>query len=193
MHSDGRPGPDGLCECGCGEKTTVPTVTNRKLGRIAGQPMRFRVGHASRGRQLRTGPDWAREDRGYKTSCRIWQHGVSGAGYGRVSVGPYTQQYTHIVEWEAVNGPVPDGLELDHLCGQRACGEVSHLEAVTHQENVRRGGAGASGAAIQTAKTHCPKGHAYEGDNLYICPEGKRHCVECRRDAKRRYRARRVA
>lgn len=180
--------PVGYCECGCGEKTTVPAETNRRIGRIKGQPMRFLVGHRSR-LPKREGPDWAYEDRGHETPCRIWQHGLSAGGYGRISIGNNQQQYTHIVEWEAVNGPVPDGLELDHLCRQRACGEVAHLEAVTHAENVLRGLAGATGRAQQLAKTHCPKGHPYAGDNLYVCAAGKRHCRECRRGMKRRRRA----
>lgn len=150
--------------------------------------MRFLPGHNSARR--RKGPDWRREDRGYSTSCLIWQHGLSAGGYGRVSVGGSTQQYTHTVAWEAVHGPVPEGLELDHLCRQRDCGEVTHLEAVTHAENVRRGLAPAMGRAGQLAKTHCPQGHPYEGANLYVCGQGKRHCRECTREAKRRYRAR---
>ena len=34
-------------------------------------------------------------------------------------------------------GPVPEGLELDHRCEQPLCWNVSHLQAVTHEENSR--------------------------------------------------------
>jgi hypothetical protein len=37
-----------------------------------------------------------------------------------------------------VNGPVPVGLELDHLCGNKSCAKPKHLEPVTHVENMRR-------------------------------------------------------
>lgn len=187
-----NPTPYGYCECGCGGKTNIPTETNRSIGRIKGQPMRFLAGHSSR-LTRRTGPDWSYEDRGHTTPCKIWQHGLNAGGYGRIGVGPGKQQYTHIVEWEAANGPVPDGLELDHLCRQRACGEATHLEAVTHAENVARGLAGATGRAHQLAKTHCPQGHPYAGDNLYVSRDGKRHCRECRRAVNRRRRAARRA
>jgi hypothetical protein len=182
----------GLCACGCGGKTAIAAKSNAALGRVKGRPMRFIAGHNAR-LPRRTGPDWKREDRGYVTPCRIWQHGRSKAGYGRVSIGSGDQEYTHIVEWTAVNGPVPDGLELDHLCRQPACGEVTHLEAVTHAENVARGLAGATGAAGQLAKTHCPKGHPYSGENLYVTPEGKRACKTCRAAAKQRHRAKLAA
>lgn len=48
------------------------------------------------------------------------------------------QKGAHIVAWELAHGPVPKGLELDHVCRNKACSTVSHLEAVTHAENVRR-------------------------------------------------------
>lgn len=59
-------------------------------------------------------------------------------GYGSVSVNrrPYR---AHRFYWEQVNGPLPKGLELDHLCRVRQCVNPAHLEAVTHPENVQRG------------------------------------------------------
>ena len=48
-------------------------------------------------------------------------------------------------------------------------------------------------AATNAAKTHCPQGHPYEGDNLYVNPRGQRKCRECLREDKRRYYARRRA
>lgn len=164
--------------------------------------MRFISGHNARGQVLRKGPDWVLGDCGYLTPCLIWQHHKTKGGYGVATVqdvdryvpGRRKQQYTHILQWQSVNGPVPEGLELDHLCRNRACGEVTHLEAVTHAENVRRGMAGAMGRAFQLAKTHCPKGHPYSGDNLYIAPgSNKRHCKECRRENLRSSRARRAS
>ena len=45
----------------------------------------------------------------------------------------------HKMAWELVNGPVPTGLDLDHLCRVRACVNAEHLEAVPHEINAQRG------------------------------------------------------
>jgi hypothetical protein len=89
---------------------------------------------------VRSGPyktdRWREEDRGHETPCRIWLL-ATVKGYGRAWNG---ERYvtTHKEEWERLYGPVPEGLELDHLCCVRACGNPDHLEPVTHEENVRR-------------------------------------------------------
>jgi len=69
---------------------------------------------------------------------------------------------------------VPQGLELDHLCRVSHCVRPEHLEAVTHAENVRRGNGGSR------PRVACPKGHRYEGDNVYVRPDGRgRDCRTC--------------
>lgn len=60
----------------------------------------------------------------------------------------------HIAAWEAANGPVPDGLVLDHLCSNRACSRVSHMEAVTQRENMFR-----RSFAYRARIERCPRGH----------------------------------
>jgi len=67
-------------------------------------------------------------------SCQIWTGYIDPGGYGRVHGG-----LAHKAIYEAEHGPVPDGLELDHLCRNKACVNPNHLEAVTHLVNVRRG------------------------------------------------------
>lgn len=69
--------------------------------------------------------------------CWRWTGALDPDGYGQVSVAGKTKQ-AHFASWEAVNGPVPEGHELDHLCRVRCCVNPDHLEAVTHSENVRR-------------------------------------------------------
>lgn len=89
--------------------------------------------------------DYIAEDRGYTSPCWIWQRGMHPKGYGcgheRISDRPNQWRSTraHRMYWEAVNGPVPDGMELDHLCRVRACVNPDHLEPVTHRVNVHRG------------------------------------------------------
>jgi hypothetical protein len=77
------------------------------------------------------------EDRGYYTKCWIW-HGRRSDGYGKV-MADGKHMMAHVLMWEHENGPVPAGLELDHLCRVRQCANPSHLEAVTHEVNIQRG------------------------------------------------------
>lgn len=121
------------CHCGCGE--TTPIATRTRCGNVKGEHVRFCRGHAP-GRSM-SDVEFEVEDCGFRTPCRIWQRSTTN-GYGYRSVDGRLRR-VHVVEWEKVNGPVPAGLELDHLCGQRACAEVTHLEPVTRAENLRRG------------------------------------------------------
>jgi HNH endonuclease len=107
--------PDRLCECGCGEAT----------------PRRFRPGH-----HLRKGWRWTVASNG----CWNWDNQVDSDGYGRgadYSTGRRTR--AHILVYEAHVGPVPEGLQLDHLCRNKRCVNPTHLEPVTNRENTHRG------------------------------------------------------
>lgn len=118
--------------------------------------------------------------------CWEWTAQRSPKGYGRFQVGN-TNCLAHRVVYEAVVGPIPEGLELDHLCRNRGCVNPDHLEPVTHAENMRRGVAGERLAA----KTHCSKGHVYDEANTYRRRDRVgRNCRACMREAERRYRER---
>lgn len=106
------------------------------------------------------------------TGCWVWTAKIVRSGYGSFWNG-VSQVGAHRFGYESLVGPVPEGLELDHLCRVRACVNPSHLEPVTHQENVIRG---VSPAAIGATRTHCPQGHEYSPENTNV----RRRRRECR-------------
>src|ERR1035441_8724960 len=114
--------------------------------------------------------------------CWPWTGCTSPSGYGTIGVR-YKVRRAHVVAYEQLVGPVPDGLELDHLCRVRACCNPAHMEPVTHAENMRRGVAGKVAAIRQRGKAHCPQGHPYDETNTYVSPRGSRSCRTCRRAA----------
>lgn len=119
---------------------------------------------------------WSYVDKNGSDGCWNWRGATSPDGYGILLVARETV-YMPRYSWELANGPMPSGLEPDHLCRNHACVNPNHLEPVTHKENVLRGG---SPAAINARKTHCIRGHEYTTENTYIIPStGGRSCREC--------------
>jgi HNH endonuclease len=65
--------------------------------------------------------------------CWLWLGGTNGRGYGMTA-----SKYVHRMSWELMRGPIPEDLEIDHLCHARNCVNPDHMELVTHGENLRR-------------------------------------------------------
>ena len=124
-------------------------------------------------------------------TCWVWSAARDRYGYGKFGLNGAIV-LTHRLAYESIVGPIPEGLELDHLCRVRACCNPAHLEPVTHQENARRGDAGGVNHRNRV-KTHCLKGHAFDAANTYVTPTGARKCRTCKAATLRQLRLRRKA
>jgi hypothetical protein len=121
--------------------------------------------------------------------CWIWTRALSW-GYGHVWLEP-TITSTHRIMYAWLVAPLPKGKkygELDHLCRRRACCNPLHLEFVSQQVNLERGN---GSAAKNKRKTHCPKGHALEGDNVYH-PKTHPHYRSCVMCIRQRYQTQKL-
>lgn len=109
--------------------------------------------------------------------CWQWRP-TKRKGYGRIKIeGKF--KTAHVYCYEHFKGPVPNGLELDHLCRNRACVNPDHLEPVTRRVNVLRGD---SIMSHNAAKTHCVNGHEFSPENTIIRKNGNRGCRQCKRN-----------
>jgi HNH endonuclease len=111
-------------------------------------------------------------------SCWVWFAGVDKDGYGKYVFRKNGRRHyvrAHRYCWTIFHGPIPDGLQLDHLCKNPRCVNPAHLELVTRLENVRRGDCWQR----WRRRTHCSNGHPLSGYNLFI--EINKHGHQCRR------------
>lgn len=116
--------------------------------------------------------------------CLLWTAGRDADGYGKFKVDGRTVR-AHRWLYEHWIGPIPDGLELDHLCRTPACVNPAHLEPVDARTNTLRGN---NPAALNARKTHCKRGHEFDDKNTYAPPSGGRICRRCAADHHARYR-----
>ena len=113
------------------------------------------------------------------SGCWVWMGKLSNKGYGQFwrfgeTIG------AHRAGYELFRGSIPEGLFIDHLCKSVWCCNPWHMEPVTPRENMRRSDIGQR----EWAKTQCPQGHPYDGDNLRVS-RGSRQCKACSRQRMR--------
>lgn len=107
-------------------------------------------------------------------------------GYSR-TMHDRKRMMTHRAVYEILVGPIPDGLQLDHLCRNRACINPEHLEPVTIEQNLLR--SNLTIASQNKSKTHCLNGHEFTEQNTYIWSgrPTSRGCKQCRNQATIKY------
>lgn len=186
--------PIGLCQCGCGKPTPLATKTNRKLGHVKGEPVRYSPGHNGRWGKPMQDRFEAKIER-LSDECWRWTGYVLWNGYGRFGIGrDHSGQkqvaYAHRVAYELYRGSIPTGMDIDHLCRRRNCVNPEHLEPVSHRENCLRGEA--PNVQIHLSG-YCKRGHKMDEQNTTIeirSGKPKRRCKTCRNIQAQQWRAR---
>lgn len=142
-------------------------------------------------------PRWAGQEH-----RRLWKGGPLGQhcnGHGYLTVhlrkeGREYRKYVHRLVAEAFHGPQPDGHEVAHGDGTRDHNCATNLRWATPAENAQDTKRhGRQRAYRPPRKTHCPQGHAYEGENLFLDKDGHQNCRICRTASWRRSGERRRA
>lgn len=137
------------------------------------------------------------------TGCWAWTGALNSQGYGSVSIGNGATALAHRASWEAANGSIPEGAQIDHTChnadpeckggdtcSHRKCINPDHLEPVTQSENLRRA------YRTRAVRDECRSGHEMTPANIMVIVKADRReeraCRECKRIARRRAYARKL-
>ena len=133
------------------------------------------------------------------SGCWLWIGNVDAHNYGRYWCKHLNRDRpAHRVVWESHHGPIPEGLEIDHLCRTTCCVNPAHLEPVTRSINTKRGINPKLTSDRHKAITHCPQGHEYTPENTLLRPRSGhrpwsgRQCRACDRIRAAKYRAKRL-
>ena len=126
----------------------------------------------------------ARVRRGPDAECWPWLGNIDRQGYGAVNLRRISIR-AHRAVYEAMVGPIPAGLVLDHLCRNPSCVNPHHLEPVTICENTLRG---MNPPALNWRKEWCDR---HSAPLVMLGQKGERGCRECKRERNRRSRAKR--
>ena len=155
---------------------------------LGGGPARREMGIGVNKAEASAAYFWSRVDK--SAACWIWTGCIVKTGYGNIKVGGQIK-LTHRYAYELAKGPIPNGLVIDHLCSVRACVNPDHLEAVTDEENRRRG---LSYGIVNGRRDTCANGHPITEDSYRPRMDGVRarsYCRICKAAADRAYYQRR--
>jgi hypothetical protein len=125
-----------LCQCGCGQPAPLAKKTDASNGRVLGQPQRFINGHGRR----RPLWDRFREKVEFRMGdCWTWLASTGSHGYGQIGSGVGKEmRLAHVVSYEFFVGPIPERMDLHHLCENPACVHPLHLEPTTRKDHIQR-------------------------------------------------------
>lgn len=116
------------------------------------------------------------------SGCWTWTGYRTPEGYGHVKWLGKTESI-HRVVFTELEGPIPEGLTLDHVkargCTSNACCWPAHLEPVTPAENSKR-----LTVNCYRDRDSCDNGHEYTPQNTYVW-RGWRQCRACKREWRR--------
>lgn len=119
---------------------------------------------------------WSKVDRS-SSECWIWTAAVTNAGYGKFKLPRDGKSISaHRLALLLTDGPVPDGMEVDHLCRNRRCVNPAHLEIVSREENQRRS---REDRGYVTTTGFCGRGHPLTASNT---TGPRKRCLTCARD-----------
>ena len=109
-----------------------------------------------------------------ESGCWLWDGPYAEREYGLFCFRGMTI-LAHRLSYVLAKGMILAGLTIDHLCRVHSCVNPDHLEVVSQRVNVLRGN---SPMAVNSKKTHCPRGHKFSPENIKRNPHG-RQCRIC--------------
>lgn len=127
-----------------------------------------------------------RQHQGRQFSCVNWEGHIRSSGYpGNTSCAALgiRSESAHRIAYRMYKGPIPQNMEVDHLCCNPLCINPLHLDIKTRKDNVCRSWGTFAGRKIR--QTYCVHGHEFSQENTYIKKNGTRICRSCNRQRKR--------
>lgn len=139
------------------------------------------------------------------SDCIRWHLHIHENGYGQANIIGTSGKHmnAHRWVWIQANGPIPQGMVVDHICHSeavakgecvggweckhRACVNLKHLRLITQQENVM------AGLHSIDNRSHCNQGHPFIKENIMVRKNGRRECAECNRIRARNNYAKKMA
>lgn len=122
-----QPIPLGFCQCGCGQKTKLAPCTKPSKGWVKGRPLRFVANHNRNRNKVEYVID-------SESGCWEWQLALDEYGYGQLCRDGKNSR-AHRIIYERHRGPISQGFDLHHLCGNRRCVNPDHLEPLDRTEH----------------------------------------------------------